>query len=115
MSWTTICKLEDILPNSGVCALFNNKQIAIFRLVIDGEDKLYALDNYDPFSKANVLSRGIVGCISGQYMVASPIYKQHFYLGSGQCAEDESVNLTCWPVQIAGDSVQLCDNQLAAA
>ena len=76
IQWTDICALEDIYPNTGVCALVNEEQIAIYRVVIDGEDKVYALNNYDPFSKANVLSRGILGDRKGVVKVASPIYKK---------------------------------------
>ena len=47
-----ICDLEDILPDTGVCALVAGEQVAIFRV----EDQLYAVGNRDPFSGANVLS-----------------------------------------------------------
>lgn len=54
--WQTICPLTRIIPNTGVCALVNNEQVAIFRI----GDEVFAIANYDPFSKAYVLSRGIV-------------------------------------------------------
>jgi nitrite reductase (NADH) large subunit len=38
-----------------------------------------------------------VGDLSGQLVVASPVYKQHFNLRSGRCLEDESVTLRTWP------------------
>ena len=69
--WEAVCNLSDIPANSGVCALVDNKQVAIFRI---GEtEELYALDNCDPFSNANVLSRGLIGDIKGEVVVASPI------------------------------------------
>jgi len=85
-----VCRLEDIVPNTGVCALVRGRQVAIFRL---GDDSVYALDNRDPFSKANVLSRGIVGDLKGELVVASPVYKQHFGLVSGRCVEDAAVQI----------------------
>ena len=90
--WTIVCALEDIVPNSGVCGLVAGRQVAVFRL---DDDSVYAIDNYDPFSRANVLSRGIVGDVQGELVVASPVYKQHFSLISGKCMEDSSV---CVPV-----------------
>ncbi len=60
-------------------------------------EEVFALENRDPFSAANVMSRGLIGDISGQLVVASPVYKQHFNLRSGRCLEDESVSLRCWP------------------
>lgn len=29
--WKNICKIDDILPATGVCALLGNEQVAIFR------------------------------------------------------------------------------------
>ncbi len=103
MSWEKICKVNSILPNAGICALINEKQIAVFRL--DGN--IYALDNFDPFSKANVISRGIVGDLKGKPVVASPIYKQHFCLVDGVCLEDENVKLNVYETRVVGDDVEL--------
>jgi nitrite reductase (NADH) small subunit len=106
--WTTICPLERILPNTGVCALVNGQQIAVFR-VGDGSD-VYAIDNFDPFSKAYVLSRGIVGDslkYNGIPKVASPIYKQNFSLLTGECLDDPTVQLQTFPVRVVDGQVQV--------
>ena len=105
--WTDICALEDIYPNTGVCALVNEEQIAIYRVVIDGEDKVYALNNYDPFSKANVLSRGILGDRKGVVKVASPIYKHNFCLETGECLDDPEVKVATYPIQVVDGRVQI--------
>ncbi len=104
-TWESVCQFDDLIDNVGVCVLVNNKQIAVFRL--SGSSKLYAIDNHDPFSDANVLSRGISGDLNGQPVVASPIYKQHFSLDSGQCLEDESIKIPVYPVRIINGSVQV--------
>ena len=104
-SWEDICGIDDLIENIGVCALVGARQIAIFRL--SNAATLFAIDNYDPFSEANVLSRGIVGDLQGQPVVASPIYKQHFNLITGQCLEDASVKLTTYPVRIIDGLVQV--------
>jgi len=104
-NWIEICQLDKVLPDSGVCALVNDKQVAIFRLG-EGED-LYAVDNFDPFSKANVLSRGLIGDLKGEIVVASPVYKQHFVLNTGQCLEDESVQLETYPVKVEDGVIQV--------
>jgi len=95
--WIKVCALDDIVPNSGVCALAGGRQIAVFHL---DDGSVHALANHDPFSKANVLSRGIVGDIKGEAVVASPVYKQHFSLKTGQCLEDEAVKVETYPVRI---------------
>lgn len=96
-TWQAICSLEDIWPNTGVCALMHGRQIAIFRMK---SDVLYAIDNHDPYSKANVLSRGIIGDLSGEPVVASPIYKHHYRLRTGVCVEDADTQLNTYPVQL---------------
>jgi nitrite reductase (NADH) small subunit len=101
-AWHPVCALEDIWPNMGVCALVEGRQIAIFRLQ---DNQLYALDNYDPHSDANVLSRGIVGDLSGERVVASPIYKHHYQLRTGVCVEDASISLKTYSVELRDDTV----------
>jgi len=90
MQWQDVCSVSDLQENSGVCALVNYLQVAIFYLPDDSQG-IYAINNYDPIGKANVLSRGIVGDINGEPVVSSPLYKQHFDLHTGVCLEDESV------------------------
>ncbi|PSB41296.1 nitrite reductase small subunit NirD [Chamaesiphon polymorphus] len=103
--WTTICPLGRILPNTGVCALINGQQVAVFR-VGEGED-VYAIENYDPFSKAYVLSRGIVGDRNGVPKVASPIYKQNFSLLTGECLDDTNVKLQTFNARVVDGKVQV--------
>ena len=87
--WVAVCEDSDLIPNVGICAKVNNKQIAIFLLKnSDGSESLHAIDNHDPKSNANVLSRGIVGDLKGHKVVASPIYKNHFNLETGECLEE---------------------------
>jgi nitrite reductase (NADH) small subunit len=102
--WAAVCPLEDIAPSSGVCALIGGRQIAIFRT---DDDRVYAMSNYDPFSNANVLSRGIVGDIKGELVVASPIYKQHFSLATGQCIEDEAVKVASFAARVSSGIVEV--------
>jgi nitrite reductase (NADH) small subunit len=103
-AWQTVCQSEDIVPGTGVCALVGGKQVAIFRTL--KERALYALDNYDPIGKANVLSRGIQGSVGEQLVVASPLYKQHFVLGTGECLEDD-VSVPVYQVRETNGQVEV--------
>ena len=96
-----VCSLDDIVPDTGVCALVDGEQIAVFRI---GEH-VFAVGNHDPFSGANVLSRGIVGDLNGELVVASPIYKQHFSLLTGRCMEDETVSVPVYRAFVEGGEV----------
>ncbi|MDX3896240.1 nitrite reductase small subunit NirD [Pusillimonas sp.] len=103
MAWQTVCHVDDLIPGMGVCARAHGRQIAIFLT----DDGIFALDNLDPFSQAAVLARGIVCDLKGRTVVASPMYKQHFCLRTGQCIEDESMSVRSWPLH-RNASGQLC-------
>lgn len=102
-AWLPVCSIDDLVENSGICALVENKQIAIFTLKSQqGDTSFYACDNYDPFGKANVLSRGILCSISGEVSVCSPLYKQHFSLLTGKCIESEDTFINVYDVKVVG-------------
>lgn len=103
--WQNVCNIDDLQPDSGICALVEGQQVAIFYMPKDRG--VYAISNYDPFGNANVLSRGIIGDINGQPVVASPLYKQHFNLQTGSCLEDETVTIPAYAVRIENGSVQV--------
>lgn len=84
LQWTAVCAADDILPNTGVCALVQGRHVAVFRI---GDDQFHAIDNVDPQSGASVLSRGLVGSLGDRLVVASPLYKNHFDLRTGECLE----------------------------
>ena len=104
-TWTTVCELDALVPDLGVRARLGDAQVAVFRL--SGGDEVLAIDAFDPFSNAPVLSRGIVGDLKGQLVVASPIYKQHFNLRTGQCLEDEAVAVRTFPARVVDGQVQV--------
>jgi nitrite reductase (NADH) small subunit len=103
--WRKVCNTDDLQPNSGVCALVEGQQVAIFYMV--KENAVYALHNYDPKGKANVLSRGIIGDVKGEPVVASPLYKQHFSLKTGVCIEDEQFSVPVYSVRIDNGKVEI--------
>jgi nitrite reductase (NADH) small subunit len=94
--WEDVCAVEDVLPGTGVCALVAGSQVAIVRTAT----AIYAIGNFDPFSKAFVLSRGIVGDRGGIPKIASPIYKQTFDLRTGQCLDDPAVRIPTYEVRV---------------
>ncbi|WBO66490.1 nitrite reductase small subunit NirD [Streptomyces camelliae] len=95
--WFTACDLNALLPGRGAAALLpDGRQVALFR---DRSDRLYAIDNRDPFSGAAVLSRGLTGTHEGRPFVASPLLKQRFDLVTGECLDDETVRVTAYEVR----------------
>jgi nitrite reductase (NADH) small subunit len=102
--WVEVCAYDAIYPDTGVCALVDGRQVAVFRL---SDGPVHAVSNRDPFSGANVLSRGIVGDRNGDPKVASPIYKQTFNLRTGVCYEDPAVRLEVYRVRRRGGRVEV--------
>ena len=102
-NWQTICSSDSVQNMLGVRALVNQEQVAIFRV----KDKLHAISAIDPFTKAAVLSRGIIGDLQGKVVVASPLYKQHFVLETGECMEDETASVKTYPVREQNGEVQI--------
>ncbi len=101
--WIDVCALDDLTPNTGAGALVGGQAVAIFR--VGHEKRVYVLSNKDPFSQANVMSRGIIGDLQGERVVASPIYKQHFSLATGRCLEDKDQKLAVYPSKIVDGRV----------
>jgi NAD(P)H-dependent nitrite reductase small subunit len=99
--WSRVCGLDTLQEGVGVCAWVQQRQIAIFRVA----GSLYALDNFDPAASASVLSRGIVGDLQGERVVASPLYKHHYSLSSGRCLENPDHSLRVYPTRADAGSL----------
>ena len=114
-TWVDVCASDEITPNRGVCALVHGVQVAVFRVAVGPDEEFLALSNYDPFSKAFVLSRGIVGSKGDCLKVASPVYKQAFDLRTGQCLDDPAVSVPTFPVRVACGRVQVAPRAITVA
>ena len=65
--WLAACSVNDLVAQSGVAVLLQGKQIALFYL--PENLAVYAIDNYCPFSDANVISaNSIYGGQAGVYV-----------------------------------------------
>lgn len=102
-TWRTVCPVEAIVPDTGVTALVDGVQVAVFHLA-DGT--VHAIDAHDPCSGANVLGRGIVGDADGRDVVASPVHKQRFDLRTGTCL-DADVSVTVHQARLVGGRVEV--------
>jgi nitrite reductase (NADH) small subunit len=50
----------------------------------------------------------MVGDINGEPVVASPLYKQHFSLRSGQCLEQDD-QVPCYSIRVHDDRIELAE------
>jgi len=104
-----ICALTDLMPERGAAALVNGTQVAVFRLL---DDSVIAVQNLDPYSGANVMSRGLVGThrVTGAdgatrdvVTVTTPMLKQVWNAETGEvldAAGGEPHPLTVFPAQV---------------
>lgn len=99
----SICHINDIVPGTGVCALIDNQQVAIFRP--NQAEKVYGISNIDPFANASVLSRGLICEHQDQLWVASPLKKQRFNLQTGECLEDNNKNIQTFQLTVKNKKV----------
>lgn len=95
--WQPVCRMAELEVDRGATALVHGQAVAVFRTQ---DDQVYALGNHDPFAKASVLARGIVGARGGVPFVASPSHKHGFDLRSGRCLDDEHVSVPAYEVRI---------------
>lgn len=100
--WQPVCKLEELEVERGATALVHGQAIAIFRMT---DDRVYALGNHDPFAKASVIAKGIVGFRDEIPFVAFPTHRHGFDLRTGKCLEDLHVSVPVYEVKIAAGMV----------
>ena len=108
--WVRVCAVDDLEVERGRAALLGGIQIALFLLHgADGRPgRIHAVSNFDPYSRAHVISRGIVGTRQDAPTVASPMYKQVFDLRTGTCLDaqgKEPMSLQVWPVTVSDGDV----------
>ncbi|MEU2163218.1 nitrite reductase small subunit NirD [Streptomyces chengbuensis] len=96
-SWLPVCEITRLTPGRGMAALLpDGRQAAVF---LDRSGTPYAIDNRDPFTGAQVLSRGLLGSADGRAFVASPLLKQRFDLATGRCLDDDEVSVRAYAVR----------------
>ena len=85
-TWVPACRYDELIPGRGVAALLDAEgaQAAVFRTTTGD---LYAVGNHDPFTDAQVISRGLTGMRGGIPTVASPMLKHIFDLRTGACID----------------------------
>jgi len=102
--WLAVCPYARLEPERGVAALVGGEQVAIFR-IHTGE--LFAIGHRDPICGAYVMSRGIVGTRGGLPTVASPMHKQVYDLGTGECLDVPGVRVPVYPVRCRAGMVEV--------
>ena len=85
-----VCEYETLLPERGVAALAGEVQLAVFRT---HAGEVFALGNQDPFSGANVMSRGIVGSRGEVPTVALAAQSTLYSMVTPSCSQQVLVDM----------------------
>ena len=103
-TWERTCRIDDLEPGWGEAALLGDRQVAIVRL---SDDEVYAVDHHDPHTGAPVMARGIVGSRGDRPTIASPLHKEVYDLGTGECFSDASLALRTFRTRVVGGMIEV--------
>jgi nitrite reductase (NADH) small subunit len=107
--WERACHVDDLEPSWGEALLLRMKQVALFMI---SPTEVYAVGHRDPDTEAPVMARGIVGSKlvveSGERpTVASPLLKQVYDLGTGECFTDPALVLPTFRTRVVGGFIEV--------
>jgi len=103
-TWLTVCRVTDLEPGWGEVALIGDRQVALVRV---DEEEVYAVDHHDPHTGAPVMARGIVGSRGERPTIASPLHKEVYDLGTGECFTDATLALRTHRTRIVGGMIEV--------
>ncbi len=102
--WERACAVADLEPSWGEAALLRMKQIALFLI---SPSEIYAVTHRDPHTDSHVMARGIVGSKGDRPTIASPLHKEVYDLGTGECFTDPSLFLRTYRTRIVGGFIEV--------
>jgi nitrite reductase (NADH) small subunit len=100
--WKKAFNTEELGVELGATVKFGDLQIAVFHYK---EDEWYAVQNLCPHKREYVISRGLVGDVSGEPKVACPLHKHPFSLKNGKHLGGSDMCLKIFPVKIESGEV----------
>ncbi|MSR81818.1 MAG: nitrite reductase small subunit NirD [Candidatus Latescibacteria bacterium] len=103
--WVRVARTEDFPADTGACVKVGEMQIAVFNFSSRGE--WYACQNNCPHKHDMVLSRGLLGDLSGEPQVACPQHKKTFSLQTGKNLGGEEYCIRTFPVKVEGHEILL--------
>ncbi|MRG58692.1 nitrite reductase small subunit NirD [Agromyces sp. CFH 90414] len=103
-TWMRACATDDLEPYWGEVALLGDEQVAIVMIT---PEEVYAVDHLDPHTGAPVMARGIVGSRRDRPTIASPLHKEVYDLGTGECYTDPSLVLRTFRTRIVGGFIEI--------
>ena len=111
--WVEVCALSQLEPLWAEAAIVDGEQLA---LVVMPSGTVYAVSNQDPATGSFVMCRGIVGSHGDRDTLTSPLHKQVYDLGTGECFSNPDLTLRTFDVRVDAGVVQvrLADDRATA-
>ncbi|KQV08512.1 nitrite reductase small subunit [Leifsonia sp. Root112D2] len=103
-AWERACRIDDLEPSWGEAAMIRAKQIALFLL---SPHEVYAVAHRDPHTGSSVMARGIVGSKGDRPTIASPLHKEVYDLGTGECFTDPELFLQTYRTRVVGGFIEV--------
>jgi nitrite reductase (NADH) small subunit len=103
-AWQRACRVDDLEPSWGEAVLLRAKQIA---LVLFSPREIYAVEHQDPATGSYVMARGIVGSKGDRPTIASPLHKQVYDLGTGECFTHPELVLSTYRTRVVCGFVEV--------
>lgn len=103
-TWERACAVEELEPSFGEALMLQQRQIA---LVMVSPEEIYAVCHRDPATSAYVIARGIVGSKGDRPTIASPLLKQVYDLGTGECLTDPTLSLRAYNTRVVDGYVEV--------
>ncbi|QDY88886.1 nitrite reductase small subunit NirD [Arthrobacter sp. UKPF54-2] len=102
-AWHRVCAVEDLEPGWGEAALIAGRQVALFRTATG----VFAVEQADPATGAHVMARGITGSRGTRPTLASPLHKEVYDLGTGECLGNPELRLGTYAARVADGFVEV--------
>jgi nitrite reductase (NADH) small subunit len=103
-TWQRACRVDDLEPSWGEAVLLRATQIA---LVLFSPREIYAVGHRDPDTGSYVMARGIVGSKGDRPTIASPLHKQVYDLGTGECFTHPELVLDTFRTRVVGGFIEV--------
>lgn len=103
--WFKAGEVSDFPENAGACVKYKTRQIAVYNF--RRNDQWYACQNLCPHKMEMVLSRGMIGDLSGIPKVACPLHKKTFSLEDGESLCGDQLKIATYPVKIENENVYI--------
>lgn len=102
--WHGVCAVTDLEPGWGEAALISGRQVALFRTMA-GE--VFAVAQEDPATGAHVMARGITGSRGARPTIASPLHKEVYDLGTGECLTVPGLRLATFATRVVDGRIEV--------